>query len=95
MFFNLLLRFKVSGHSMIPTFKEGQEILISSLPYFFSSPKVGDIIAFKDKEKFITKRIREVSKDRVLVKGDNTKDSKEYGWINRKKIIGKVILKLN
>ena len=87
----LLSRFKVSGHSMVPTLKPGQEILVSSLPFFFRNPSTGDLIAFKNENQFIVKRIMEVKGDRVLVKGDNTGDTKDYGWVERKKIIGKVI----
>ncbi len=88
---SFLLRFKVSGHSMEPNLKEGQEILVSSLPYFFREPKVGEVIAFKNGDKFIVKRIRKVLGERLQVKGDNKGDSKDFGWIEREKIIGKVI----
>lgn len=87
----LLQKFKVSGHSMEPNLKNGQEILVSSLPYLFTGPKVGQIIAFKQGDKFIVKRIKQVTGDRLLVTGDNKNDSKGYGWISKKELIGKVI----
>lgn len=87
----LLGKFKVSGHSMEPIIKSGQEIIISSLPYLILSPKIKDIISFKDGEKFIVKRIKGKKNSKYLIRGDNKKDSKEYGWIERKRIIGKVI----
>lgn len=87
----LLGKFKISGHSMEPTLTNGQEILVSGLSFLFSKPKIGDLIAFKDLDKLIVKRIKEVKGDKYLVKGDNDKDSKEYGWIERKRVIGKVI----
>jgi phage repressor protein C with HTH and peptisase S24 domain len=76
---------------MLPTLKPGQEIIISSLPYFFSSPKVHNIIAFKDHNKYIIKRIAEIKSNQYRVAGDNQSDSKDYGWIERDRIIGKVI----
>ncbi len=76
---------------MEPNLKQGQEILVSSLPYLILKPKVGDVVAFKDKQKSIVKRINEIRKNKFLVQGDNKKDSKEYGWIERKSIIGKVL----
>lgn len=90
---SFLLRFKLSGHSMQPSLKPGQEILISSIPYLFKSPKVGDIVAFKDGEKFIVKRVKKVIGDRLQLAGDNKNDSKDFGWIERKKVIGKLIAK--
>ena len=76
---------------MEPALKPGQEILVSSLPYLILNPKVGDLVAFKDKNKFIIKRIKKAGKDEFLVKGDNLTDSKDYGWIKKNNIIGKVI----
>jgi len=86
-----LQKFKVIGHSMEPSITAGQEILVSSLPYFFSKPKSGQIIAFKDGEKFIVKRVKQITGGKVLVKGDNGKDSRDFGWIDKKRILGKVI----
>lgn len=76
---------------MEPTIKNGQEILVSSLPFLFSKPKVGDMVAFKDSGKWIVKRIKDVKGNQYLVVGDNKSDSKKFGWIERGKIIGKVI----
>lgn len=76
---------------MIPALKPGQEILVSSIPYFFRDPKTDEIIAFKDGGEFVVKRIKEAEGDKFLVQGDNQGDSKEYGWIEKKRIIGKVI----
>lgn len=87
----LLGKFKISGHSMEPALKYGQEVLVSGLFYLFSKPKDGDIIAFKGSDKWIIKRIKESKADKYLVKGDNKSDSREFGWIERKNIIGKVV----
>lgn len=76
---------------MEPTIKEGQEILVSNIPYLFNKPKVNDLIAFKDGNQFIIKRLKQIKDGKYLVKGDNKKDSKNYGWIDKKDIIGKVI----
>ncbi len=90
MLFSLL---KISGHSMEPTILNGQSVLASSLPFLFGSPKEGDIIVFKREQKIIVKRIREVKNDKILVAGDNEKDSKDFGWIKKSDIMGKVIFK--
>lgn len=87
----ILARFKIQGHSMLPTLKPNQEMLISSLPYFFSEPKTGDLVAFRSEGLYIIKRIKYAKSGEYKVEGDNKEDSKDYGWINKKSIIGKVI----
>lgn len=91
----ILLRFKISGHSMLPTLKPNQEILVSSWPYYFKKPQVGDIIAFQKNGIYIVKRISAQEKDKYQVKGDNKNDSKDYGLINKKDIVGKLIYVLS
>lgn len=90
----LLSRFIVSGHSMEPTLQQGQNVLVSSIPYFFSKPKVGDIVSFKKTGKVFIKRISGIDEDKYFVSGDNKKDSmdsRRFGWILKKDIIGKVV----
>lgn len=82
---------RVSGHSMEPNFKMNQTIIVSGLPYLFSSPQIGDVIVFK-KEKLILKRIKKIFDKKYLVAGDNKYDSKDFGWIEKKDIYGKVVL---
>ena len=43
----LLSRFTISGHSMEPTIKNGDSVFVSSVPFFFSKPKVGDIVLIR------------------------------------------------
>lgn len=92
----LLSRFKVLGKSMEPLICEGQSLLVSFLPYFFRKPKAGEIIVLrspKDK-RYVVKRIQKIEKDRYFVVGDNkdkSTDSREFGLITKKDIVGKVI----
>lgn len=79
---------------MTPTIKEGSEVLVSGVPYLFSKPKVGDAVAFRSLNKVLIKRIKKVRSDHYLLEGDNMSDSLEVGWIDRKNILGKVIIKL-
>lgn len=87
----LLNRFKISGHSMEPNLKFGDEVLVSGVPYLFKEPAIGEVVVFKSSGKFILKRIKERKGESFLVKGDNATDSKEFGWIKRSEILGKVI----
>ncbi len=52
--------FFVSGESMVPTFQNGQYLIIDELSYRFEAPKRGDVIVFrypKDPTEFFIKRI--------------------------------------
>lgn len=90
----LLGKFKIHGHSMEPHIKFGDEVLVSSIPYFFSSPKKSDIVAFRYIDKTLIKRIDKVKDSNFFMTGDNIKDSLKIGWIKKSDIIGKVIYKL-
>lgn len=87
----LLAHFIISGHSMEPTLLDSKSVLISNIPFLLSKPKIGDITAFKKNKKIFVKRIAKINGEKYFVKGDNSKDSLEIGWIGRKEIIGKVI----
>ncbi|MDQ5955260.1 MAG: signal peptidase [Patescibacteria group bacterium] len=52
--------FIVSGESMVPTFQNGEYLIIDELTYHFSQPKRGEVIVFrypKDPSQFFIKRI--------------------------------------
>lgn len=52
--------FIVSGASMVPTFLNGQYLIVDELSYRFEAPKRGDVIIFrypKDPSQFFIKRI--------------------------------------
>lgn len=96
-----LFKFKIKGNSMTPAFKENDVVLVNRLSYFFSKPKIGDIVVLK-RERYIIKRIAKIdlSADgqKFFVIGDNQKestDSRNFGWIDKKEIIGKVFYKLS
>lgn len=77
---------KVSGNSMIPTFKNGDYILTDKLTYRFSEPKHGDIIVLKnprDESQDFIKRIIVVPSDEIKIENSNIfvngeKISEEY-----------------
>jgi type IV secretory pathway protease TraF len=72
---------------------------VVTMPYFFSQPKVGDVIVFRHiVPPFVfCKRIKKIINNEIWVEGENKKvsiDSRKFGFVERKNIIGKVILKL-
>lgn len=61
---------KVSGPSMLPTFKSGDYIITDKVSYLFSEPERGDIVVFKnprDEQQDFIKRVIGVPGDRVKI----------------------------
>jgi signal peptidase I len=95
----LIGRFKVSGHSMEPYLKEGDEVIVLG----FLGIKKGDVVVFKYNSKNFIKRVKKISNKKYFVEGDNKEyfvvgdnknDSLDISTINKKDILGKVICKL-
>lgn len=92
--FSPVFKYKIEGHSMSPTFQDQQKILVNRLVYLFKKPQIGDIIAAKIDGKIFIKRINRIKKEQYFLSGDNPNDSfdsKKFGSILKKQIIGKVI----
>jgi len=93
----LLTKLKVIGHSMGPVIKNEEIVLVSNLIYWFKKPQIGDIVAFRDGGKILIKRVKNISKGKYFLEGDNKQDSldsREFGLISKQEILGKVIYKL-
>lgn len=81
---------------MNPSFNAGDTILVNKLSYFLSKPRIGDIIVLR-KERFVIKRIAKIKEGKFFVIGENKEestDSRNFGWVSRKEIIGKVMFKI-
>jgi len=85
---------------MLPNFYPGQKVILQK-KWFFCNPKIGDVIILKypRSNREIIKRIKKIrtNKKKFYVAGDNSKestDSKTFGWVEEKNIIGKIIYKL-
>ena len=94
----LLAKFRIVGHSMEPGIKNEEAVLVSSIPYWFKVPQISDIVAFKDNNgKILIKKISKIQNGEYFMKGDNKDDSwdsRQFGYIQRRQIIGEVIYKL-
>lgn len=85
----LIIR-RVEGHSMEPTLREGQIVVATPL----LKVGKGDIVIARPEGREIIKRVSGISSDRLALKGDNdthSRDSRVFGEIERKKVLGKVI----
>ncbi len=88
--------FRVKDKSMEPALKEGAYLLVMRSLSCFSE---GDIIVMRHprKEMRLVKRISRADGHRYFVIGDNealSEDSRTFGYISSKDILGKVALVL-
>ena len=95
---------------MLPTFENGDYLIVDELTYHFREPEHGEVIIFKypkDTSKFFIKRIigvpgdtvdgKTLGKDAYFVEGDNrnaSSDSRIWGALPRGLIIGRPLLRL-
>lgn len=92
----IIRQYNVYGSSMSPTLNPGDTVLVSPLPYTYSKPKVNDIVVCLDPrdKRVLIKRITKIVGTAFFISGDNPKestDSRTFGLISRRGIIGKVI----
>lgn len=88
----------VRGHSMQPFLNEGDRVVVFRWAYIFSRPKVGDVVVFRhsDRNEYIKRISAAAEKNEFVVAGDNKRDSmdsRKHGHVQRKAVIGKVIMK--
>lgn len=89
-------RLRVTGNSMMPLLKPGDEIILNPHAYVKAPPKVGDIVVARhpQQELKIIKRVAviELNGDCFLL-GDNplaSTDSRHWGTVNYIELAGKV-----
>jgi nickel-type superoxide dismutase maturation protease len=97
-----ITKYTIHGNSMLPNLHEGDAVLVNRLSYLLHEPKTNNIVALKDPRdgKTLIKRIVKIDSAKqnakYFVLGDNPKestDSRSFGWITKKDIIGKVVHK--
>lgn len=63
--------FLVQGESMLPTFHDGERLLVDKLSYRFREPRHGEVIVFRypaDRQKRFIKRIVGLPGDEILIR---------------------------
>lgn len=81
---------RVVGESMLPYLKPNHIVLIRRTQDF----KVNDLVVFYHQGLEKIKRVDKIKHKKIYVLGSNLEyslDSREYGWINRENILGKLI----
>jgi nickel-type superoxide dismutase maturation protease len=90
-------RYRVAGDSMLPTLKDGDEVLVVPQQTY----EIGDLVVARHPYKLtsIIKRITKISTGgNLFLSGDNpaeSTDSRTFGEIPEKDILGKVVGLLN
>jgi len=65
--------FVVSGSSMVPTFEDGDYLIIDEISYRLGEPERGDVVIFRypeDPKKFFIKRIVGLPSEKIQIKGN-------------------------
>jgi len=87
---------KVTGESLSPFFLEGDFVVVSKIPFVFQRIQPGDTVVFRQPGYgTLIKRVERISPDgeQLFVLGvhpDST-DSRQFGALSRRQLIGKVI----
>lgn len=97
-FFSPLVIFTIQEESMQPFLFPGDQVIVNRL----RKGKKGDVIVIKNPEtnsqqKYLIKKIEKINNKKLYVIGVNKEksiDSRHFGWIEKRDIIGKMIGKL-
>lgn len=89
----------IKGNSMLPTFSDGERVLVLRFIYKVIKPRCGALVVAKDPRdgKLLLKRVTGETNGRFILSGDNLKastDSREFGMISKSALFGKVIGKI-
>jgi signal peptidase I len=92
----MLKLLKVSGDSLQPLYQAGDFVLLFKIPSLFGMVKPGDVIVFRHEAYGVMIKMVECvvpDKDEIFVAGthDDSVDSRRFGAISNKEVIGKVI----
>ncbi len=92
-----LLKFRISGPSMLPTYKQGDRILVCP---WMRHIEMNDIIALfaPESDRVMIKRVTKKQGSLFFVEGDNKQestDSRVFGMIGKDRVLGRVIYRFS
>ncbi len=83
---------RVVGNSMLPTLQPGDFLLVKRTQDFF----IGDLVVVLHGENKLIKRVVDEQQNQIWLSGDNVResnDSRNFGWMDKNQVFGKVILR--
>ncbi len=92
----MLRLLKVKGDSLVPEFREGDFVVTIKIPLLWFNLRAGDIVVFRHPEYGIMiKKVEQFTPDGeylfVVGTHPNSVDSRRFGPVSRRDLIGKVI----
>lgn len=91
----MLKLLKITGDSLTPEYQNGDFVIISKIPFLFTPPSPGDVIAFRQAGYGqLIKRIQHITQNggvNVIGSHPESVDSRVFGPVRRESILGKVI----
>lgn len=87
---------KVTGDSLSPDYREGDYVVIATIPFFLNRIQVGDVIVFQQPAfGTLIKKVAQVegAGEHYFVVGahPDSVDSRHFGLVARQSLIGRVI----
>ena len=87
---------KVTGDSLSPEYREGDYVVVATIPFFLNRIQVGDVIVFRQPTYgTLIKKVAQVegAGNQFFVVGEHpySVDSRQFGPITRQALIGRVI----
>jgi len=87
---------KVTDSSLSPEYREGDYVVITTIPFFLRRIRAGDVIVFRHPSYGIMiKRVERVlgAGDQFFVVGEHpySVDSRQFGPVSKEALLGKVI----
>ena len=91
----LCRRYLVAGHSMEPTIRDGDWVLVDATAYTARRPRIGDVVVASDpreRARAVFKRVARRNPNGVWLLGDSPQqstDSRDFGWVSDEAVIGR------